>query len=465
MVTVMKTEAMRGDWVGQVIDGRFTLLKWLGGSDVNGVFLTQLPGDQPQKAAIRLIPAAAIDADAQLAQWKAAASLSHPHLMRLFYTGSCHVGGDRFFYAVMEYAEEDLSHILPERPLTPAEAREMLDPVLDALSYLHEKGFVHRCLKPSKIMVVNDLVKLSSDSIQVAGKLGKLVPATGVYDAPELATGTISPAADLWSLGVTLVEALTQRPPVWERATQSDPVVPESIPEPFAGIARESLRSDPAHRCTLSDVRTRLNGGGSQQRPAGESGKADSSRFRGPIIAAVLLVVLALIAIFYPRSHEAPPPQTAAEVQSEPATPAPAAETPSEPATPAPAAETPSEPATPAPATPSPAPEIRSSEVAAGKSEVIEQVLPDVLPKAVASIHGKINVKVRVTVDATGAVSSADFDSPGPSKYFAKAALEAAQRWRFKPAQVKGQAVSSVWVLQFQFKQTGTEVTPVKVSP
>ncbi len=70
----------------------------------------------------------------------------------------------------MEYAEEDLSQILPERPLTPGEAREMLDPVLDALSYLHEKGFVHGHFKPSNIMVVDDQVKLSCDNLEVAGR-------------------------------------------------------------------------------------------------------------------------------------------------------------------------------------------------------------------------------------------------------------------------------------------------------
>jgi TonB family protein len=74
-------------------------------------------------------------------------------------------------------------------------------------------------------------------------------------------------------------------------------------------------------------------------------------------------------------------------------------------------------------------------------------------------------VTIRVTVDPGGNVSNAAFDSPGPSKYFAKLALQAAQHWKFKPAQVDGQAVSSVWILRFQFRQTATEVTPVEASP
>jgi TonB family protein len=74
-------------------------------------------------------------------------------------------------------------------------------------------------------------------------------------------------------------------------------------------------------------------------------------------------------------------------------------------------------------------------------------------------------VSIRVTVDPSGNVSNATFDSPGASKYFANLALQAAQHWKFKPAQVDGQAVSSVWILQFKFTQTATEVTPVEASP
>ena len=103
--------------------------------------------------------------------------------MRLFHAGRCQIDDDVQLYVVTEYAEENLSQILPERPLTPTEAREMLDPVLDALSYLHERGFVHGALKPSNIMVVENQLKLSVDSIEVAGKLGKHLSTLSVYDA------------------------------------------------------------------------------------------------------------------------------------------------------------------------------------------------------------------------------------------------------------------------------------------
>ena len=99
------------------------------------------------------------------------------------------------------------------------------------------------------------------------------------------------------------------------------------------------------------------------------------------------------------------------------------------------------------------------------KGAVAERVLPDVPQSARMTIRGTVEVRIRVTVDPSGDVSNATFDSPGVSKYFANLALQAARDWRFKPAQVDGQTVTSVWILRFQFRQTATEVTPVEASP
>jgi TonB family protein len=430
----MTIEAIRGDWIGRVVDGRFTLLQWLGGSELSAVFLTELPGDGSRKATIKLVPADAADAEARLVGWAAASTLSHPHLMRIYYCGRCQIGADRLLYAVTEYADEILSQILLERPLTPAEAGEMLDPVLDALSYLHGKGFVHGRIKPSEIMAVDDQLKLSSDNLLVAGEPGKLLLAPGVHVAPEAVSGLISPAADLWSFGVTLVEALTQHPPVWEREAHGEPIVPRSIPQPFAGIARECLRISPERRCTLGGVKARL-----ETAPTGKTGRSTLAKLRGPAFVAVALVLLVAVAVLLLRSHPAEPSQPAAEEQPAPAM----------------AALPPQ----------SAAPETQSSKAAMVKGDVAERVLPDVPENVRATIHGKFQVSIRVTVDAGGNVSNAAVDSQGPSKYFAKEALQAAQQWRFKPAQVNGQAVSSEWVLRFEFGQTATEVTPVEVTP
>ena len=70
----------------------------------------------------------------------------------------------------MEYAEEDLSQVVAQRTITPAEAREMLEPVLDALSYIHANGFVHGHVKPGNIVGVDEQLKLSSDSVCLSSK-------------------------------------------------------------------------------------------------------------------------------------------------------------------------------------------------------------------------------------------------------------------------------------------------------
>src|ERR1700680_1360402 len=143
----------------------FHLRRYLGGSEHSAVFLTEHAERALQKAAIKLIPTDPENAEAQLSRWRLAAKLTHPHLIRLFQMGRCQLSNMGMLYVVMEYAEEDLSQILPHRPLTPAEARDMLEPTLDALAYVHGKGFVHDHMKPANIMGLDDQVKISSDGL------------------------------------------------------------------------------------------------------------------------------------------------------------------------------------------------------------------------------------------------------------------------------------------------------------
>ena len=463
MIATMNAAAMGSDWVGRLVDGRFTLLQWLGGSARSGVFLTELSGYPPRKAALKLFPVDAADAEARVAGWALARNLAHPHLMRLFDTGHCQIDGASLLYTVTEYADEVLAGILPERALTADEAREMLGPVLDALSYLHGKGLVHGHLKPSNILVVDNELKLSTDGLFAAGRIDYASTASSVYDAPELATGTISPAADLWSLGVTLVESFTQHPPLRRSPAQPELVVPESIPEPLAGIARACVEIDPARRCTLAGVQARLApaqpvaAAPSKPQPVAEMAagtrNATPARWRGPVLIVALLVLAALVTVVQMRSRKAQPSAPAASQQ------------PSSPAT-APLSEQTVAAAPPQTSVPqASAPRADAAKGATQKGAVADRVLPNVLPSAMTSIRGTVVVVTGVNVDQEGNVADATLESAGPSKYFAKVALEAAHQWKFKPARVNGQATASAWTLRFEFRQTGTEVTPVEVAP
>jgi TonB family protein len=262
-------------WEGQVVDEKFPLHRFLGGSDHSAVFLTDR-GTQPQKTAIKFIQIDEPDAELQLFRWRHAGKLSHPHLLRTFEAGRCRLGGFNLLYLLMELAEENLSQFLPQRPLTPAEARDVLTPTLQALAYLHSEGLVHGRLRPSNILAIDDQLKLSIDAISPitehaeqshlsAADPQQSAPANSLhhpspYDPPEIAKGIVSPAGDVWSLGITIVEALTQHLPAFTGATQT-PVVPDTLPALFLDIARYSLHRDSARRWTIAEISARLNPG------------------------------------------------------------------------------------------------------------------------------------------------------------------------------------------------------------
>ncbi len=421
-------------WQGRVVDGKFPLRQWLGGFEHSAVFLTERPGQPSSKAAIKLIAADGAQAERQLSQWRAAAQLSHPHLMRIYESGRCRFNGTPLLYVVMEYAEEDLSQILPQRPLAHAEVTELLPPVLDALSYLHSKGFVHGRIKPSNVLASGDQLKLSADQVVPATELNSERRRHDAYDAPETAAGIISPAGDVWSVGVTLVAALTQNVDFVDDASPTGRDVPGTVPEPFRGIARECLHLDPKRRCSIAEIQARLQ-------PAGRSVPAAppalspprNSTKPGPIAAAlvVIAVVVVLVLLFSRGKSTGTAPAQPTTEQSAPQTP------------PGPK---------PNPAVHEPA--RTPSKTLASQGGVVHQVIPDVSRNSRNTISGTIKVTVRVEVNPSGKVTAARLKTAGPSKYFAGLALKAAQRWEFAP-----QPTAGTWLIQFRFKRSGTQAS------
>jgi serine/threonine-protein kinase Stk1 len=244
-------------WEGEVIDGRFRLLQFLGGSDHSAVFLAEA-GAPAHKVALKFVDANPATAQLQLSRWERAAKLSHRHLLQILQSGRCQLGRATMLYVVSEFAQENLSQILPNRPLNQTEAEYMLRSVLEVLAYLHGQGLAHGRLKPGNILAVSEELKVSGDSISRPGErpLGQAQPT--VYDPPEITTSGLSPAGDVWSLGVTLVEVLTQHASVGDGIRQGDLALPESLPAPFLEIARQCLRLDPQRRWTVPDIAARL---------------------------------------------------------------------------------------------------------------------------------------------------------------------------------------------------------------
>lgn len=102
---------------------------------------------------------------------------------------------------------------------------------------------------------------------------------------------------------------------------------------------------------------------------------------------------------------------------------------------------------------------------AAGKGEVLDQVLPDAPEKALSTINGKVRITVLAHVNPAGNVTEADFTDPGPSKYFADLALKAVRRWEFNSPEVNGRSVASEWQIRFEFTASGVKAFPRQVTP
>ncbi len=242
--------------LGQLADGRFPLRKLLGVSPNSAVFLTSdatASGDSSPDAVIKLIPEDPGNSDLQLSRWRAAATLSHPGVLRILHFGRCNIDGSPCLYIVTELADEDLGQLLPTRALTSDETRGMMAPVLSALDFLHENGFVHAGLKPSNIHAIGDNVKLSADRIVAAGESSSSWPLAAPYAAPE---SIMFPASDVWSLGVALCETLTRTFP--ERESSGRFALPD-LPPPFAEIVRDALLEDATLRIALDQARALLD--------------------------------------------------------------------------------------------------------------------------------------------------------------------------------------------------------------
>ncbi len=463
---------------GQVVDGAFHLRQYLSDEENRAVFLTE---HDEQQAVIKLVLGNPHSTERELRRWQLASKLYHPHLLRIFRTGRCQMDDASLIYVVMEYAEENLAQVVPARPLSPMEAHEMLEPTLSALAYIHGQGFVHGHLKPSNILGVDGSLRISSDGLCPIEEQDSVIP--DAYSAPEIASEGVSPAADVWSLGATLVEALSQRMPAWSGAQLQELILPEAIPAPFDEIADQALRRDPKTRVTIGTIAKLLRKTPAAVVEAPVAPVPGTSRKWIYATTALLSLILAGLLILprFRATGSVSTDQTAASVRSAAVDEKPAAVPTSTPPTiPAPVVVTPAPspvppkdetPAPPKPAPPTeekrapvetppasaPPPGAKESDNSSVSEGVVRQVMPNVPRSARNSIQGKVSVSVKAQVDPRGNVTDVELDSPGPSKYFADLALKAVRQWKFAPKK-------SEWIIRFQFRRGKTNVVPERVA-
>ncbi|MBK7661715.1 MAG: serine/threonine protein kinase [Betaproteobacteria bacterium] len=148
---------------------------------------------------------------------RAAGGLSHPAIVTIFDYGR---EGDTAFMAMEVLEGRELRDLIREGGIPPAEAVEIAARVAEALAFAHERGVVHRDVKPGNIMVLADgRVKIMDFGIARLDAPG-VKTATGLllgsprYMAPEQAAGeSFDGRADVFSLGVVLYEMLTGAAP------------------------------------------------------------------------------------------------------------------------------------------------------------------------------------------------------------------------------------------------------------
>lgn len=259
---------------GQVLDGRYHLKTLLGAGGFGVVMRAQhiLDGHVLGEIAVKLVPAHADRLGAQVAELRRSLELSHDGLVRAvgIGDGTVHVGGsqDRVIYLAMELGQETLADRLRRQLLGSEEARELAIQIAEVIGYLRERNTLHRDIKPSNILRVGHRWKLADLGIAKTLDDGATVDAPGLgtffYMPPEALEDLASPSWDVWSLGVTLLEAVTSRLPYpteskgeWRRLIKNqDPDIPFGLPEPIDRVIRACLQRDRQHRAAPAEIVT-----------------------------------------------------------------------------------------------------------------------------------------------------------------------------------------------------------------
>jgi len=205
-----------------------------------------------------------------LREIKVLASLNHPNIAYLRTALTL----DNQLVMVMEYVEGvTLSALVEQGPLPIPEALNYIDQVLSALSYAHKQNVIHRDIKPANMMLTRDgVVKLMDFGIARSGS-DRTLTATGTtlgslhYMSPEQVKGGNTDArSDLYSVGISLYELITGKPPfhadsdysLMAAQLQQQPTPPiemrPDLPAPLNEIILTAMEKDPDKRFQTADA-------------------------------------------------------------------------------------------------------------------------------------------------------------------------------------------------------------------
>jgi serine/threonine-protein kinase len=254
--------------------GRYRVERILGDGAMAKVVLAR-DGELDRQVAVKLLDEQLAGDESFRARFareaRVAAALSHPNIVTVFDVGET----EGRPYIVMEYVEGRAldERLRREGPLPPDEVRRIGLQVCDGLEHAHANGLIHRDLKPSNLIEREDgTIKVADFGIARSVDASELTEAgtivgTAAYLAPEQAEGAdVSPATDVFSLGVVLYELLTGRHPwkvdslaaLGERSSVPPAQLPATTPPALRTAIEGALEVDPADRPSSAGEVARL---------------------------------------------------------------------------------------------------------------------------------------------------------------------------------------------------------------
>jgi YVTN family beta-propeller protein len=220
-----------------------------------------------------------------LRESRLAARLDHPAVVPIY--DSREVDGE-LIVAMRLVPGGDLRKLIDrEGPLAPARAVALLGQVAEALDAAHAAGIVHRDVKPHNVLVDGERAYLSDFGLAKAlGESGVAsgasVVGTAEYMSPEQwRGGDVGPAADVYSLGCVLYEALTGIPPFARKEADTEPEIPEGLEEVIErGVAKDPGDRYPSAGALIAAAQERQSGELAATRVLSE---ADGERTTAPL--------------------------------------------------------------------------------------------------------------------------------------------------------------------------------------
>lgn len=172
-------------------------------------------------------------------------------------------------YLVMQYCENGSCTSMAGRT-DEEDILKFLHDVAAGLEYLHDHNIIHQDIKPDNIMLDDNCNFLVTDFGISVSSTGNINDSEGMsggtrrYMAPERYDGVTLPASDIWSLGASAVELLTNNPPYGEHGgllqAQGEPLpeLPVKLQPEIKSIIKSCLVEDPNHRIKANEIRQKI---------------------------------------------------------------------------------------------------------------------------------------------------------------------------------------------------------------